>query len=110
MAYCLYLLHLSRGEVRDAEHWVSQALGSDRRINFSPPASWARQLPESRFTNLWEAVMRLKVVEVAGIQLHHPDHRFLEQIENHLSSDGSRRSRESGWPSPSDVPRRRSMW
>ncbi|WP_051742403.1 hypothetical protein [Streptomyces xylophagus] len=108
-AYCLYLLHLSRGELQDAEHWVSQALAPDNRIDAFPPLSWAPHLSESRSTNLREAVKRLKVVEVAGIQLHHPDHRFLEQIGNHLASDGSRRACESVRHSPADQPCRRHL-
>ncbi|MGW3421532.1 hypothetical protein [Streptomyces phaeochromogenes] len=106
-AYCLYLLHLSRGELRDAEHWVSQALASDDRIDFIPPPSWAHQLPEAHSTNLGEAVKRLKVVEVAGVQLHLPDHRFLEQIGDHLAPADSRRSCDSARRSPADLPRRR---
>ncbi|SEC15217.1 hypothetical protein SAMN05216489_00018 [Streptomyces sp. 3213] len=109
-AYCLYLLHLSRGELRDAEHWMSQALAPDNRIDFFPPPSCAHQLPASLSTNLREAVQRLKVVDASGIRLHHPDHRFLEQIGNHLGPKGSKGSRESTRHSPADLSRQRRLW
>lgn len=82
-AYCLYLLYLSRGDLRDAEHWMSQVLTPGNRIDVMPPPSWTHELPDSRSAVFREAVRHLKVVEVAGTHLHHPDHRFLEQIAHH---------------------------
>ncbi|NUK85751.1 hypothetical protein [Streptomyces lunaelactis] len=32
-AYCLYLLHLGRGERRDAEHWADQAANLDSGVD-----------------------------------------------------------------------------
>lgn len=109
-AYCLYLLHLSRGERRDAELWMGQALASDSRIAFSPPVFWGGHQPGSRSANLREAVKRLKAVEVAGFPLRRPDRRFLKQIGNHLASDGPRRPCASVRHAPSDAPRRRRLW
>ncbi|GGN45773.1 hypothetical protein [Streptomyces fuscichromogenes] len=85
-AYCLYLLYLGRGELRDAEHWMGQALATGNWIDFVPPASWERPLIDARSAVFRDAVKRLKAVEVAGVRLRHPDHRFLEQVADHLMS------------------------
>ncbi|MGC0334920.1 TPR repeat protein [Streptomyces sp. SAI-170] len=79
-AYCLHLLHLLRGELRDADHWAHQALTLDTDIHLTPPTRRRRQL-DSHTQELREAVERLKVDEVAGAQFHHPDHRLADQIE-----------------------------
>jgi len=97
-AYFLYLLHLSRGDIRDAEHWMRHFLGPSDSPALIPPPFWKHSLPESRLALFSEAVHRLKVVEVAGIQLHQPDRRFFNQIADHLSP--------AAVPAPSDLPRR----
>ncbi|WP_060887511.1 hypothetical protein [Streptomyces caniscabiei] len=78
-AYCLYLFHTRRGDLRDAAHWWYQhrALGPDSLdLRHS-------QVLSSRGASsgaLREAVERLKVAEAAG-EFHHPDHRLADQIE-----------------------------
>lgn len=79
-AYCLHLLHLRRGELRDADHWAHQALTLDTNIHLTPASTRRRQL-HSHTEALREAVERLQVDEIAGAQFHHPDHRLANQIE-----------------------------
>ncbi|AZP22782.1 hypothetical protein EJC51_46120 [Streptomyces aquilus] len=98
-AYFLYLLYLSRGDMRDAEHWMRHFLGpAGDSTAFIPPPSWAHSLPKARLVLFSEAVHRLEVVEAAGIQLHQPDRRFFEQIADQLPPAEVR--------APSDLPRR----
>ncbi|MFF3991673.1 hypothetical protein ACFY0B_44980 [Streptomyces sp. NPDC001797] len=102
-AYCLYLLHLCRGEMRDAEHWMGQALASSNRIDFIPPATWARPLTDSRCTVFRKAVKHLMAVEVAGVRVRQPDHRFLEQVEDHLTPPDARQQDTKREAAPADL-------
>ncbi|MEU6147722.1 hypothetical protein ABZ848_46175 [Streptomyces sp. NPDC047081] len=81
-AYCLYLQHLRRGELRDGELWIDEALNSDARIdiNFSLPAISEIHPTRPRIAFVREAVERLKVEEVQGTRYHLPDHRVAERI------------------------------
>ncbi|MFE9454523.1 hypothetical protein [Streptomyces sp. NPDC006739] len=77
-AYCLHLLHLGRGELRDADHWMRQALDLDislARRPTRPEHPWPTHTRVLR-----EAVDRLKVEEACG-EFHHPDQRLADQIE-----------------------------
>lgn len=79
-AYCLHLFHLRRGELRDADHWVHQALTLDTDIHLTPVTRHRRQL-DNHTQELREAVERLKVEDVDGARVHHPDHRLADRIE-----------------------------
>ncbi|MGI5461082.1 hypothetical protein ACQEWB_49615 [Streptomyces sp. CA-249302] len=61
-AYCLYLQHLRRGELRDAEHWIGQALKADTRIdiNFSLPRISEIHPARPRIASVREAVNRFE--------------------------------------------------
>lgn len=76
-AYCLHLFHMRRGDLRDADHWMRQALDLDIDINFARrPTRWnPPRTPHTRV--LREAVERLKVEEACG-EFHHPDQRLAE--------------------------------
>ncbi|CAM5232434.1 hypothetical protein SHIRM173S_00205 [Streptomyces hirsutus] len=80
-AYCLHLFHLLRGELRDADHWVHQALDLDSDIHLTPTTPRPAHRPEHPAVALRQAVERLKVEELAGAPFHHPDHRLADQIE-----------------------------
>ena len=89
-AYCLHLLHLRRGELRDADHWMSQAIDLDFHM---PPRRTARpQPPRAKARNRREAVDQLievgeavdqliEVEEVWGGEFHRPAQRLADQIE-----------------------------
>lgn len=77
-AYCLHLFHLGRGELRDAVHWMGQALDLD--INLARRPARREQPWPSHTRVLQEAVDRLKVEEVCG-EFHQPDQRLADQIE-----------------------------
>ncbi|MFJ9729313.1 hypothetical protein ACIRP3_41880 [Streptomyces sp. NPDC101209] len=109
-AYCLSLLYLSRGELRDAEHWMRQFLAPDSRSAFVPPPSWPHSLPDSHLVHFKDAVRCSKAVEVDGIRLHHPDRRFFEQITDHLPPTDSPRSDALPRQSPVLFPPRRRWW
>ncbi|MFJ4790821.1 hypothetical protein [Streptomyces sp. NPDC088794] len=81
-AYCLYLEHLRRGELRDAEHWMGQALKADARIDidFSPPASEFHP-PRPHLAAAREAVDRVKVEEIEGTRYHLPDRHLADRIK-----------------------------
>ncbi|MFJ5035703.1 hypothetical protein ACIQB5_48715 [Streptomyces sp. NPDC088560] len=79
-AYCLHLLHLRRGDLRDAEHWMSQALALDIDINFARRPKQRNWLHTPYEQVLREAVARLKVEDACG-EFHHPDQRLADQIE-----------------------------
>ncbi len=90
-AYCLYLLHLSRSELQDADHWVSQVLATDNPIDCLP-LTWTRHPPTSRFfANLRQAFKSLEVFRVAGMDIYRPTHPFLSRIWSDLGP-GTRRS------------------
>ncbi|MFE0061409.1 hypothetical protein [Streptomyces sp. NPDC059003] len=72
-AYCLYLFHLLRGELRDAHHWAAQAHLLDANVHLTPPPSWRLHRLDSHTEALRDVVERLKVDEINGIQFHHPD-------------------------------------
>lgn len=83
-AHCLHLFHLGRGELRDADHWRYQAdllrVGAHPaplRLPDGRPGRW----PDSHTEALREEVDRLKVDDVDGTQVHHPDHRLADRIE-----------------------------
>jgi hypothetical protein len=80
-AYCLYLLHLSHGDLRDAEHWMRQILASGSRVDFIPPPLWLRRPRTPHAAALKAAVKGLHIEEVAGAPFHHPDHRLADAIE-----------------------------
>lgn len=80
--YCLYLHHLHHGELRDAEHWMSQALSTGNEIDFTPPPSPQRPSMDLHTTFLRQAVERLQVDEEDGTRYHHPDRRLAAQIED----------------------------
>ncbi len=79
-AYCLYLFHTRRGDLRDADHWWHQhvVLGP-RDDDFVPPPAWTHLNVDTPGV-LRKAVERLKVDEAAG-EFHQPDHRLADQIE-----------------------------
>jgi hypothetical protein len=77
-AYCLHLFHLGRGELRDADHWMGQALDLDINVASRPARRKHPWLSQTRI--LREAVDRLKVEEACG-ELYHPDQRLADQIE-----------------------------
>jgi hypothetical protein len=85
-AYCLYLLHLGRGELRDAEHWIWQAAELDDaatsrvgRLNVRC-TNWPRRRRPS--PALCEAVRRLKVDQDDELGcVPHPDPGLADQIE-----------------------------
>ncbi|WP_331752082.1 hypothetical protein [Streptomyces sp. NBC_00829] len=85
-AYCLHLLHISRGELRDADHWAYQAATlTDARISsaFRPTKGSAQRLHRPSAA-LRAAVSQLKVDEVEGVgfgRFTHPDPRLADQIE-----------------------------
>ncbi|MFJ9590717.1 hypothetical protein [Streptomyces acidicola] len=81
-AYCLYLFHLSHGELGDADHWAHQAFTLDTDIHFTR-FSRRRTPPRRPALALREAVGRLKVNEVEewGFQVLRPDSRLAHQIE-----------------------------
>lgn len=86
-AYCLHLFHLSRGELRDADHWAHQALTLETDIHLTPLSR--HQTPPRRPTlALRQAVGRLKVNEVKewGFQVLRPDSRLAHQIEELASA------------------------
>lgn len=72
-AQCLYLMHLRRGETRDAEHWAQQAAQLDLhpvKYRLRAPEEWAQAptandsvttLCASRHTELHDAVSALPV-------------------------------------------------
>jgi hypothetical protein len=70
-------LHLDHGELRDAEHWISQALSRNSSIDFIPPLIWMDQSRDPSSGLLREAVGRLKVEDVAG-PFHRPDHHLAD--------------------------------
>jgi TPR repeat protein len=78
-AYCLYLMHLDHGELRDAGHWISQALSPDSSIDFIPPLFWMDQSQDPSSGLLREAVARLKVEDVAGAPFHRPEHHLADR-------------------------------
>ncbi|MFD8376912.1 hypothetical protein ACFV2Z_40250 [Streptomyces sp. NPDC059688] len=79
-AYCLYLFHTRRGDLRDADHWWHQYLAlGPRDDDFVPPPAWMHLNIDSSGV-LRKAVERLKVDEAAG-EFHHPDHRLADQID-----------------------------
>ncbi|MGI5405169.1 hypothetical protein ACQEV9_00065 [Streptomyces chartreusis] len=84
-AYCLYLHHLGRGELRDAEHWIGQAFRLGK-IDYIPPPFLPHQPLTEPSAALQQAVGRLKAEEVAGAQFHQPDHRLARLIA-HLNAE-----------------------
>ncbi|MCP3766288.1 hypothetical protein [Streptomyces sp. MAR25Y5] len=80
-AYCLHLLHLLRGELRDADHRVHQALDLDSDIHPALAAPWPARRLEHPAVALRRAVERLKVEELAGAPFHHLVHRLADRIE-----------------------------
>ncbi|MVO85720.1 hypothetical protein GPA10_13375 [Streptomyces sp. p1417] len=78
-AYCLHLLHLRRGELRDADHWAHQALDLDADVQLAPTPFVQRLAGHTE--ELRKAVDRLKVDVVDGAQYHHPDQRLAARIE-----------------------------
>ncbi|MGV9758638.1 hypothetical protein ACWDUC_22800 [Streptomyces tricolor] len=83
-AYCLHLFHLRRGELRDADHWMRQALDLDFDPDFDSILTHPRPRPDQPPTPqpqvLREAVERLKVDEACG-EFHHPDQQLADRIE-----------------------------
>ena len=81
-AYCLHLFHVSRGELRDADHWAHQAITYDTNVHLTP-FSRRRTRPLRPPLALREAVGRLKVDEVEGwgFRVLRPDSRLAHQIE-----------------------------
>ncbi|MGW2952829.1 hypothetical protein [Streptomyces eurythermus] len=81
-AYCLHLFHLRRGELRDADHWMRQALDLDYDPDFDSmlPRTRPGQPPAPQPHVLREAVERLKVDEACG-EFHHPDQQLADRIE-----------------------------
>ncbi|MGW7823583.1 hypothetical protein ACWGLF_36905 [Streptomyces puniciscabiei] len=73
-AYCLHLFHMRRGDLRDADHWMRQALD----INFPRRPKHCPRTPYTRI--LHEAVKRLKVDGACG-EFHHPHQRLADQFE-----------------------------
>lgn len=80
-AYCLHLFHLRRGDLRDAEHWMSQALALDIDINFARRPQQRNWLRTPYEQVLRAAVEHLKVEDACG-EFHHPDQRLADQIED----------------------------
>ncbi|MEV0445569.1 hypothetical protein AB0I84_12215 [Streptomyces spectabilis] len=78
-AHCLYLLHLRHGELRDASHWAHQAFILGAQIQLTPRPC-CHQL-DTHTKALREAVDRLKVDEVDGAPLHHPDQHLADRVE-----------------------------
>ncbi|GHE11019.1 hypothetical protein [Streptomyces alanosinicus] len=72
-AYCLYLFHTRRGDLRDAGHWWHQYLA------LGPPPAWMHLNVDTSGV-LRKAVERLRVDEAAG-EFHRPDQRLADQIE-----------------------------
>ncbi|MFD0396228.1 hypothetical protein ACFQ3Z_45060 [Streptomyces nogalater] len=83
-AYCLHLFHLRRGELRDADHWMRQALDLDFDPDYDNILTHPRTRPDQPPTPqphvLREAVERLKVDEACG-EFHHPDQQLADRIE-----------------------------
>lgn len=77
-AYCLYLFHTRRGDLRDAAHWWYQhrALGPS---DLDLPRAGIHGNVDTSSGVLRQAVERLKVDEAAG-EFHHPDRRLADQI------------------------------
>ncbi|MDX2836999.1 hypothetical protein ACH3XX_44025 [Streptomyces scabiei] len=82
-AYCLYLFHTRRGDLRDAAHWWYQhrALGPDLDL----PLTGIHTKASDSSKALRQAVGRLRVEEAAG-EFHHPDPRLADQIEDLVNS------------------------
>ncbi|MEU5093041.1 hypothetical protein [Streptomyces sp. NPDC021356] len=79
-AYCLHLFHLRRGELRDADHWMRQALDLDFDILHAHHRTRPNRPRAPQAATLRQAVERLKVEEVCG-EFHHPDQQLADQIE-----------------------------
>ncbi|MEU2732554.1 hypothetical protein ABZ650_33070 [Streptomyces griseoviridis] len=80
-AYCLYLFHTRRGDLRDARHWWNEyrALGP-RDGDFFQQPDLTMEITDTSST-LREAVDHLKVEEAAG-EFHHPAPELAHQIED----------------------------
>ncbi|MCD9146108.1 hypothetical protein [Streptomyces albireticuli] len=83
-AYCLHLLHLGRGDLRDADHWACQAVALTD--HYPGPLFELTTGPQPHFpiAALRKVVGRLKadVVEEFGFgRVLHPDLRLADQIE-----------------------------
>ncbi|MGW4754346.1 hypothetical protein [Streptomyces chartreusis] len=79
-AYCLYLFHTRRGDMRDANHWWYQhrALGPD---DLDLPTSQQQVNTGTLSGALHRAAALLAVDEAAG-EFHHPDRSLAEQSKN----------------------------
>jgi hypothetical protein len=89
-AYCMYLVHLGRGELRDAQHWAFQAAeldaaattGHPHRLDIATAVRAARRSSRSNRL-LREAVRRLTVDQDDELgRVPHPDPCLAEQIGN----------------------------
>jgi hypothetical protein len=86
-AYCMYLVHVGRGELRDAEHWAYQAADLDdaaaahhpHRLAMAPTAGDHRRGRPS--PTLREAVGRLTVQDDEFGSVPHIDPRLADRIE-----------------------------
>ncbi|MER7921371.1 MULTISPECIES: hypothetical protein [unclassified Streptomyces] len=89
--YCLHLFRLRRGEFRDADHWMCQALDLDYDVVLDLDIAFARRptwpvQPRVRHPQaLREAVERLEVEHVHG-EFHHPDQALADQLEEFSAS------------------------
>ncbi|MBP2401098.1 hypothetical protein [Streptomyces syringium] len=83
-AYCLHLLHLGRGDLRDADHWAYQAVALTD--HYPSPFSQRVTGPQPHFPSdaLRKVVGRLKADEVEEFgfgRVMHPDPHLANQIE-----------------------------
>lgn len=73
-ALCLYLLHLHRGEIRDAEHWAHQVAELEHLDAASSIAATARDDTFSRTLNAWECrALLLRTVSSMWTNGNHDD-------------------------------------
>lgn len=88
-AYCMYLIHAARGELRDAEHWAFQTAELEQAAADMAPLPRADAAPPLRAVRrdrgrhlLREAVRRLTIDQDDELgSVPHPDPRLADRIE-----------------------------
>ncbi|MBT2510707.1 hypothetical protein J7I98_33720 [Streptomyces sp. ISL-98] len=85
-AYCLYLLHLARGERRDADHWADQAADLDSedlipagRLNIRHTTRHSHRAPNPALRALVERLTTDEDDEFGSVP--HPDPHLADRIE-----------------------------
>ncbi|MFD8670722.1 hypothetical protein ACFV1U_35785 [Streptomyces microflavus] len=79
-AYCLHLYHLSRGELRDADHWALEAATFDSPVLLRPPAH--RQLIHREALRAAVRGLKVDAVEESGYsRVLRPAQHLADRIE-----------------------------